>query len=301
MLTGIHFLLSYRCTYECDHCFVYSGPFQSGTFTIDQINRVLDEGVKMGTVNSVYFEGGEPFLFYPLMLAGIKAARDRGFSVGIVSNSYWATSEADAHLWLEPLVELGIADLSISDDSFHGDQQATESARNAIAAARKLGLPIGSICIDEPKVVGESSDPQKEGEPIISGDVVMRGRAADKLTEGLPRRKCSNFAECTREELVDPGRVHVDSYGNVQPCQGISIGNMWETSLSELMANYDASSHPIVGPILKGGPLELARTYDVDHEETYVDECHFCFNVRRKLIDRFPQYLAPRQVYGLEE
>lgn len=299
MLTGIHFLLSYRCTYECDHCFVYCGPFMGGTFTLDQIKRVLDEGAKIGTVNSIYFEGGEPFLYYPLMLAGIKEARARGFGVGIVSNSFWATSVDDARLWLQPLVELGIEDLSISEDSYHGDDEAARCAHNAVQAAHELKLPIGSICIEEPKVE-HSADPQKKGEPIIGGDVVMRGRAADKLTEGLPRRKCSNFTECTREELVRPSRVHVDSYGNVSPCQGISIGNMWETPLSELMANYDANTHPIVGPILEGGPLELANRYDVPHEEGYVDECHFCFNVRRQLIDKFPEYLAPRQVYGLE-
>ncbi|MFH2055056.1 MAG: hypothetical protein ABIJ61_03780, partial [bacterium] len=205
-----------------------------------------------------------------------------------------------ARLWLEPLLELGIADLSISDDSYHGDEESSRCARNAVKVAKEMGFPSGSICIEEPSVDRSSAEAQKKGEPIIGGGVVFRGRAADKLTEGLPRRKCSNFTECTREELVDPGRVHVDAYGNVQPCQGISIGNMWETPLSELMTNYDAHSHPICGPILKGGPLELARKYGVEHEDTYVDECHFCFNVRRQLIDRFPQYLAPRQVYGLE-
>ena len=25
-LTGLHLLLTYRCNYDCDHCFVWSGP-----------------------------------------------------------------------------------------------------------------------------------------------------------------------------------------------------------------------------------------------------------------------------------
>ena len=64
-LTGIHFLLSYRCTDECDHCFVWGSPAARGTFTLAQIRDVLRQGQKLGTVDMVYFEGGEPFLFYP--------------------------------------------------------------------------------------------------------------------------------------------------------------------------------------------------------------------------------------------
>jgi hypothetical protein len=51
----------------------------------------------------------------------------------------------------------------------------------------------------------------------------------------------------------------------------------------------------------KGGPAFLARQYDVDVEEEYVDECHFCYLTRRALIERFPEYLVPRQVYGIKE
>lgn len=74
MLTGIHFLLTYMCNLECDHCFVYSGPDAKGTFTLDQIRKVLNEATKIGTIKWIYFEGGEPFLFYPIMIEGIKIA-----------------------------------------------------------------------------------------------------------------------------------------------------------------------------------------------------------------------------------
>jgi len=31
-----------------------------------------------------------------------------------------------------------------------------------------------------------------------------------------------------------------------------------------------------------------------------VDACHLCYRTRQALLERFPEYLAPRQVYGLE-
>jgi hypothetical protein len=51
--------------------------------------------------------------------------------------------------------------------------------------------------------------------------------------------------------------------------------------------------------ILKGGPAELVRTYHVDHEEAYVDECHLCYSTRLKLRKMFPEILAPNQMYGI--
>ena len=79
------------------------------------------------------------------------------------------------------------------------------------------------------------------------------------------------------------------------------MGNMWQRPLSVLALEYKADSHPVCGPLTKGGLALLARQYDVKTEGEYVDECHFCYLVRRALVDRFPEYLAPRQVYELEE
>ena len=49
-LTGLHFLLTYTCNYECDHCFAWGSPFASGTFTLKEIREVCDEAEKIGTV-----------------------------------------------------------------------------------------------------------------------------------------------------------------------------------------------------------------------------------------------------------
>lgn len=303
MLKGIHFLLTYTCTFECDHCFLYCSPNVQGTFTLAQIKTVLDEAVKTGTVRWIYFEGGEPYLYYPLLMEGIRLARERDFKVGVVTNCYWANSEEDAELWLRPLLDLGIADLSMSDDAFHqGDDtdEAENTAKKARAAAERLGLPVGTICIGEPSINNDTDNVAKKGQPVIGGGAMLRGRAVEKLADGLPRAPFSRFTRCPHEELIKPGRVHVDSLGNMHICQGISMGNMWSTPLSELDRNYRVEDHPICGPLVEGGPALLAQKYNIDHEAEYVDACHFCYLVRKALIDRFPEYLAPAQVYGIK-
>lgn len=295
MLKEIHFLLTYTCLYECDHCFLYCGPESEGTFTIDQLRQTFEEIAKIESINKVYFEGGEAFLYYPLLLEGIKLARRQGLEVGLVTNSYWATTVADAELWLKPLAQLGISDISMSDDSFHFSE-TDNPAKNAFRAAKNLGMPAGTICIEEPSI-----DPNAtvKGASVVGGGVIFRGRAVEKLAEGLPRRPASELITCPYEDLDNPARVHVDSYGNVHLCQGLSMGNLWETPLAELAAKHDARQHPVCAPLIKGGPHQLAKQNNIENSDGYIEECHYCYEVRKFLLDKYPQYLTPRQVYGL--
>ena len=72
-----------------------------------------------------------------------------GFKVGIVTNAYGTVSEEDAEVWFQPLADLGVAYLSISDDLFHYGEENTP-AKRGLEAARKLGIPTAPICIQKP-------------------------------------------------------------------------------------------------------------------------------------------------------
>ena len=62
-LSGLHILLTYQCTFECDHCFVWGSPWQKGTLTYEQIEQILEQAKEAG-VASIYFEGGAPVPFF---------------------------------------------------------------------------------------------------------------------------------------------------------------------------------------------------------------------------------------------
>ena len=126
-LTGLHFLLTYQCTLECDHCFVWGSPWQPGTFTLERLDALLHQAEEIASIRWIYFEGGGPFLYYPLLVHGVHRAHRAGFRVGIVSNAYWATTVADAEAWLAPLAGR-IEDLSVSADSFHGEESLGRAA-----------------------------------------------------------------------------------------------------------------------------------------------------------------------------
>lgn len=297
MLSQLHVLLTYTCPFECDHCFVYSSPYAEGTFTAPQLHAALDQAQDVPTIDWIYFEGGESFLFYPLLLEGVRSARERGFEAGIVTSGFFGTTEEDAELWLRPLAELGIADLSVSDDAFHHGEESDNPAKRTMRVAERFGIPTGPISVDPPEAGGFPG--QDKGEAVTGGKVMFRGRAVDRLTQGIPDRPWHTMIECPYEELEDPTRIHLDPYGHVQLCQGISIGNVWQTPLRKVMEQYRSGDHSICGPLVEGGPQELASAHSFDPEDRYVDECHLCFETRRALLHRFPEELAPHQVYGV--
>ncbi len=291
-------LLTYKCNFECDHCFVYSHPDAKGVMKISDIREILEEAEKIGTIEWIYFEGGEPVLYYPVMLWGLREAKRLGYKTGFISNAYWATSVEDAKEWLKPFCEMGVSDVVLSDDVFHYSKEEENLARHAYEAARELGLPVSTISLKDPKeyLIGK----EWRGKPVRKGTVLFKGRAVEKLVEGLPRKPWNEFDECLDEDFSNQKRVHIDPFGYVHVCQGVTMGNMKRTPLSVLFENFNPYEHPICGPILKGGPAELVRRYNVEHEEGYVDECHLCYCTRLKLRKKFPEVLAPDQMYGVD-
>lgn len=296
-LTGLHILLTYQCNYECDHCFVWGSPWQSGVFTLAQLEEVYQQAVDLGTIRDIYFEGGEAFLYYPILVKAVARAKAWGFWTGIVSNAYWATSVEDALAWLQPLVEASLDRLDLSSDLFHSDKTETPEAGNGLAAANQLGLEASTICIDPP--TGYRDPTQFEpGTPVTSGGVMYRGRAAKQLVEGLPHQSWQSFTSCPYENLANPSRVHLDPLGNLHLCQGLVMGNLFEQPLQQIVQEYDPLTHPVVGPLLEGGPAYLVQRYGLDHQPGYVDACHLCYMARQALRDCFPGALGPNQMYG---
>jgi len=295
-LSGLHLLLTYQCTFECDHCFVWGSPFQSGTMTLEKVRHILEQAKEVGTVEWIFFEGGEPFLYYPVLLKCVQEAAAQGFRVGIVSNTYWATQEEDAIEWLRPFVGL-VEDLSISSDLFHYSEEVSQQTRNATAAAKKLGLPLGVMSVAQPEATNAAC---AVGQLPTGGAAVMyRGRAAVNLTPRATYHPWTQFTSCPYEDLRDPGRVHVDPLGYLHICQGIVIGNMFQTPLRTILQQYNPDVHPITGALLAGGPVELVERYHLAHQESYADACHLCYTARQDLRSEFPQLLTPDQMYGI--
>jgi organic radical activating enzyme len=300
MLTSLHILLTYRCPLRCKHCYVFGDPRATGTFTTSQVRTLLYQAAGLKHLPHIIFEGGEPFSVFPLLLNGIRQARRLGFEVSVITNGFFARDVASAKNFLRPLKSLEVAQLWVSDDNFHYRSEKNSPARQASQAAEALEIAVQRISVrealeDEEQFVGKPVS----GTSMIPAHLEIRGRAAENYTGGKPEKPWEVFTHCPLPHLDLPEKLYIDAYGNLQVCQGITIGNIWEIPLPELVASFLPAGHSIWHLLLEGGPALLAEVFKIEHSHGYLQSCHLCYCVRRKLLNRFPNWLAPRQVYGL--
>jgi len=296
-LKGVHFLLTYRCDLECDHCFVWGSPKARGVFTIKQVKHILTEAKKLGTVNSVSIEGGEPFLYYPIMVKTVKEAVNLGFHVEILSNCYWATCPEDAIEWLLPIAKAKDVELSLSSDLYHGENWEIEEVRNAVKAAKSLNVKVGVVSVKYPDAETPCSS-EIEGAKIGIWELMCRGRASSKLMNKMSKKPWCEFTKCPYENFIEQKRVHIDPLGYIHVCQGISIGNAWQKPFSKIIEEYEPYENPILESLIRGGPKLLVEKFSLQHDEFYADACHLCYKARLLLRKRFPDVLVPDQMYG---
>jgi hypothetical protein len=146
---------------------------------------------------------------------------------------------------------------------------------------------------------------------------MCKGRAAVELAPGRADRPPDTLVTCPYEDFSAPGRAHLGCDGELQICQGISVGNVFAGAggdekaagdaggpraggLAAVLNAYDPARRPVVAEILSGGPWALAQTYGhTPQRALYADECHLCYETRFALRERFPHVLAPAQCYGL--
>jgi hypothetical protein len=276
---AIHFLVTYRCTRSCPHCFVFGSPNGPGEMTTDQVHGYLRACAAMG-IKKVFFEGGEPFLLYDRLPGWLEEASALGLRAGALSNGFWAGDEDRALRTLGRLKDSGLKSLMISTDDYHGGEEEARRAALAADASRALGL---ATTVAVTKI----------------GGVMFRGRASSRLAGQVPQQKPDSLTKCPREKLDRPGRVHVDAFGHIHLCQGLSMGQAREgDDLRRIVEGYRPGEHPVVVPLLRGGPVELARTYGLALEDGYADACQLCYLSRKALRPRFPEYLAPDHLYG---
>ena len=298
MITRLHILLTYNCSLRCKHCYVFSDQRAAGKISLSQISQILKEVRKLPGVRWIYFGGGEPFTQYPLLLKAIQRARKLDYDVGVETNGYFARTIEAGVRFLRPLALMGVKDIRISNDFLHYKNPETSPAKRALKAAKKLGLPTTLVRIAHPGIQELPGKSISLADNVLERRLMFIGRAIKSLLGGLPTSNWQEFTSCPRTDLTDPEEVFIDAYGYVQVCPGIAIGNAGEAPLHEIIENFGLQSHAILRILKIKGPSGLMKDSSVHPDAEYVSPCHCCYSIRRDLIDHYPDWFAPRQVYG---
>jgi len=279
-LTGIHFLITYGCSAECDHCFIWGSRKEGrGSMTADQVDYLLDQVVAMKTVTSVCAEGGESFTQYDVVMHFLRRAKALGLSASALTNASWVESREQAAARIAELVDAGLSSLGISTDEWHRQFVPVEKVETLLQVCEAASLSASRM------------------EGTIEG-VMFRGRAAEKLAPQRNTQPPEKLSVCPYEKLGAPARVHLDCYGRLHLCQGLNVG---AGGPAEAVAAFDPATHPIVKLLLNGGPYALAcfaaeRGFQMT--AGYVDACHLCYRAREFLRPCFPELLGPEEMYG---
>jgi hypothetical protein len=278
-LTGVHFLLTYGCTAECAHCFLWGTPDRASSMAAEKAERFLEEIASLKQITDVCAEGGESFEVSDVLLPFLRRATALGLNASALTNASWVESREQARERIAELMAAGLRHLGVSTDRYHQEHVPVERVDLLLEVCHEVGLVAARM----------ATSPE---------DVMFRGRAAETLAADMPIRPPESFTSCPHESLGAPGRIHLDCYGFLHLCQGLTLGR---ASIVDAIAGFDAETHPIVRPLLEGGPCTLgafAVERGFELAPGYVDACHLCYRAREFLRGDFPDLLAPDEMYG---
>ncbi|NLF66656.1 MAG: hypothetical protein GX579_18850 [Chloroflexi bacterium] len=289
-LTGIHVVLTYQCQFECGHCFIWGRGGHSGIFHPDGLAVVLDQAAALGTIKEICFEGGETFVYYPLLIAAVRSAASRRFRPAVITNGYWANSAQQARLWLERLVTAGLQRILFVAEGLGGAAEDL-TAHPAVVVSQEMGLDTAIIGAGE-RAGGQMSGLGQAGWPQLTCGRVRRTPGDGALYPW------TTFTTCPYEQLASPSHVHIDPFGDVHLCRGLIIGNIFDCPLASIAAYHAPERHPIVGPLLTDGPAGLVTRYGLQPESAYTAACQLCRHSLAQLWPRFPTRRAGQPAIG---
>lgn len=328
-LRNIGLMLTYKCSVACPHCIVDAGPHRKEEMHLKNALNWINQAhaYRDGYIKGLALTGGEAF-FNIEHLQSISAQGEKlGFVVSVVTNAFWASSKNIAVNILSTLPAIQL--ISISTDEYHQKAIPFDNIRNAVWAAKELGLLYNiAVCTDNKenlkyreimKYLLEITEPDKIRTTITLP--VGRGR---KKSETFKYKMSSEptLSACTMvsSPIIFPDGKVIACIGPViklPPPHHLFLGNLHDNSLSEILDN--AEINPILHAIRIWGPqkiVSLLKEQGLDKllPKEYITDCicDICYklfsndrmnDVLNMLSDdeRFKQKVAYARVYYLKE
>jgi MoaA/NifB/PqqE/SkfB family radical SAM enzyme len=313
----LNLLLTYRCTSQCRHCCYFCGLEGKGLMTASQVNAYLLT-LKEHPLESLWIYGGEPFLYPRILTEMVKIARRKGIpEIGVLTNGYWAKRRKYAFKRLQKLREAGITAMIVSTDGFHAEGVTPELAIRAGQMALDAGIEdVGySVTFLPPR---GSSNPYNElseeiwdrlehlnGSFLREDSVTTTGRAAESLLEHYRLKRPRRKSVCRPPDYIGGSwdelhGLEIDPHGWIMICPGLSLGNVGDRPLSELLQWYAEDGNVLWQSLRENGAfglLDLALDRGYRPRSRYADICHMCYHVRKYLQPYFQANLAPIDCY----
>ena len=116
-------ILTYRCHSGCKHCLYNSGPgWGMEAISRETLRHALETLASWEPPPQVHLTGGEPFIFFDLLLEGTRLAAGLGITVYAETGASWCTDDGAARDRFAALQEAGMAAVLISCSPFHAEK-----------------------------------------------------------------------------------------------------------------------------------------------------------------------------------
>jgi hypothetical protein len=145
----------------------------TSTITVERIHRLIDEAVRVGTIERVTFTGGEATLLGRELDDLIAHAHGARFATRLISNAYWAVSERAAKARIQALRRAGLDEIMFSTGTFHQTYVPVERVIRAARSSFTNGLPA--------RISVEDCD------QVTFDDAVLHEELADAVASGMLR------------------------------------------------------------------------------------------------------------------
>ena len=259
LFSKVSISLTKKCNIACEHCMPESGPEQRRLLEVARLLGWIEKLADFGTTY-LAFTGGEPFIVPDLLSAGSDLAAQRGMTVSVMTNAFWAKT-----------VELGEARLrqfpalrriGISTDRFHWKHVPIEYVRNAIDACRSQGRTVmvraayTASASEEVNEVLEQLETHRSRLDAFEAQPVIRiGRARSTLKE----RQFFDMGRDAFGPCAVADTPTIDDQGNIFACCGPS---MYMGRSSRLcLGNIDLEDVPTIASRAESNlALQMVRT-----------------------------------------
>jgi hypothetical protein len=232
----------------------------------------------------IVFTGGEPFLYFPMLRNLVHEASTRSLWPAVWTNGYWITGAEEFRLTLRYLADVGLKQVILSEDPFHGGAPFTPFADRLTPIAAELGVDLRWARIT-PKNPADPPDYLFDEHHVLEGPVMFRGRAATECTAHQARWRLEDFDACPFLSFDAPGSLFLDVHGFLCICPGFPLADLKVISLKKFFTDFDLERHTVAHAIATGGPARLAAQLGVDGAGGYVDFCHACWELRHRRQD----------------
>ena len=316
-LTYLTLIITYQCRSRCAHCCIGAGPDHHNWMTPAEADSCLKIITEHNKIRHMTLIGGEALLNLDLTLTIGKLALARGIpKVEIDTGSSWAVDDEYTEQVISRILEAGLSIGAISVDAFH--QQHTPPGRvlRVLQSARKQGLDLQGIAtLIQPEDPTNKWDREtfrlidwfgQHGFKVDTAPLILQGRAVNlaRYHNGkrkIPSDRCKGVYFFATEDFRNPGGIQIDSLGSVMLEHGICIGNTHRMPLADILAEYNADTHPIFSVLRRKGPFGLTKLPQASgfrlRDDGYIDKCHLCQEIRTYLLPFFPNILGPEHYY----